>query len=412
MSSENWQKSLKSVYERNQYMLQSKKLSDIIFIFEKSDDDCNSINAHKFELAKGSAVFEKLFYGGEKDDVKEIVIKDFSRKSFNEMIKFLYLDEIDVNPENALDILKLSRTYEIDGLEINYSDFITKYLNVDNLSKILDDSLLLKTDLVRNKCIKFIEENATEIFQHPSLKNISKESLTVILNSNSKGCDTSVMDFFNFAMEWAKNQCVKMGIDGNAKNIRNVLGEIFYLICFPSMENDDFVKCLQDDQLFTIEEIGQIFLYINLKKKRGIKFNFQKKEKQIECLELDTIIFENYDRTLVGREIFVLKFSVNNWISLYRFDTMLESIASDFTITDDLNQVIYTSRINDGYYMFPSPIDFQPNVVYEIKFQINDSVWAYFVRNMEATVGDIIVKTIENPSHPWNIITEMHFKNF
>lgn len=412
MSSESWQKSLNSVHERNQYMLQNKKLSDIIFIFEKNEDDCNSINAHKFELAKGSGVFEKLFYGGENDNIKELIIKDFSRKSFNEMIKYLYLDEIEVTNENALDILNLSRAYGINGMELKYSDFITKALSVENVSTIIEESLLLKTDLVQIKCVKFIEENTNEIFQHPSLMTSSKEALSVILNINSNGCVTSVFDYFNFAMAWAKNQCIKMGIDGSAKNLRNILGEIFYSICFPNMEVDDFVMVLHDDHLFTTNEIGQIFLYIHLKKKREIKFNFQKKEKQIECLELDSIVFENYDRTLVGREHFVLKMSASNWISLYRFDTTLETIASDFTITDDLNQVIYSSRINDGYYVFPTPIDFQPGVVYEFKFQVSDSVWAYFVRNKEKTVKDVSVKTIENPSHPWNIISEIHFKPF
>lgn len=410
MSSASWQKSLLSVYERNQYMLQSKKLSDIIFIFEKSDDDCNSINAHKFELAKGSAVFEKLFYGGG-EEIKELVIKDFSRKSFNEMIKYLYLDEIEVTDENSLDILNMSRAYGIDGMEIKYSDFITKSLTIENISQILEESLFLKTDLVRVKCDKFIEENTTEIFKHPSLMTISKEALSEILNVNSKGCVTSAYDFFNFAMAWAKNQCIKMGINTDPKNIRNVLGETFYSICFPNMEVDDFVTVLHNDHLFTTDEIGQIFLYIHLKKKREIKFNFQKKEQQIECLDLDSIIFENYDRTLVGRESFVLKMSVSHWMNLHRFDTTLESISSDFTITED-DRVIYTSRINDGYYIFPTPIALMPGTVYEFKFQLTDSVWAYFVRNKEETVKDLTVKTVENPSHPWNIINEIHFKPF
>lgn len=134
MSSENWQKSLKTIYERNQYLLQSHALSDLVFLFKNPTDEeieKEKIHVHKFELAKGSSVFEQMFYRNN-ESISEMEINDFCKKSFYEMIKFLYLDEIEVNTENALDILNLSKAYDIAALEENYSNFITEHMAVDN----------------------------------------------------------------------------------------------------------------------------------------------------------------------------------------------------------------------------------------------------------------------------------------
>lgn len=278
MSSQNWQKLAKTVYERNRYLLDNEHYSDIGFLFKTTDDQeiaDGRIFAQKYELAKGSAVFAKTVFEGNADNIV-IIIKDFSKESFYEMLKFIYLDEIEVTAENALDILSLSKIYEIDALEEAYSNFIASNLSVDTVFKLLENSLKQNNVSLKIKCVNFIEENTLEVLQHASFVDVDQKTLHVLIDIDPKKCGASPMDFFKAAMKWGKNQCKINDTEDTPKNIREVLGNVFNLICFPNMEADEFIKCLEEDQLFTFEEIGQIFLYIHFQSKRDIKFKVQK----------------------------------------------------------------------------------------------------------------------------------------
>lgn len=57
------------------------------------------------------------------------------------------------------------------------------------------------------------------------------------------------------------------GIELSAQNIREILGELFYLISFPSVDFEVFVKCLNEDKLYTNDEIGKIFFDWKIKEK-------------------------------------------------------------------------------------------------------------------------------------------------
>lgn len=278
MSPENWQNSLKTISERNKYLLETHVLSDIVFRFKQpNSDEIENIYAHKFELAKRSSVFEKIFY--EEGNIKELNITDFSKKSFYEMIKFLYLDEIEMSIENSLDILKLSKTYNIDALEKKYSNFITTNLAVDNVCTLLKNSLEQGIESLKKICVKFIEENTKMVLEHSSLMEADKKIMHIILDVNQH-CSVVPLEFFNAAVKWAKHQCDNYGLKTDSKNIRGVLDDLLYLICFPNMVNDDFIKSLEEYQLLTVEEIGQIFFYIHFGRKLGdIKFKIQKEIK-------------------------------------------------------------------------------------------------------------------------------------
>lgn len=84
----------------------------------------------------------------------------------------------------------------------------------------------------------------------------------------------------------------------SAQNIREILGELFYLISFPSVDFEVFVKCLNEDKLYTNDEIGKIF------------FDGKIKEKEIHLLIIrvctDRILLKYYLKKNVSPCAFLL----------------------------------------------------------------------------------------------------------
>lgn len=376
---------MSNIVERNRQLLESHELSDITFLFKKSNQEIpEKIYAHKFELAKASSVFKTIFYE-KSPTITELTIDDFSRDIFMEMIKFLYLDEIDVTAENALEIFKLSKDYKIDGLEVMYTRFITQDLDVNNVCKLLENSLLHKNDSLKIECVNFIDSNIVGVLQHTTILDVNKETLSIILDVDSKKCSMTII-YFNTAIKWAKNQCEISKIELSAENIRKILGELFYLIAFPSMNFEDFVKCLDDDKLFTNEEIGKIFLYIQLKKKREMKFKFHKEY----CIVGDTSYILQLENSMNGfikpNTEYIIKLSVNKSIFLHELFADRNPSGS-VTIkreikTDETKNIFNGNMITGKLKIFPA-IEIQPNYVHQI-----------IIKTTTESAGSVIVRKI------------------
>merc|ERR1712029_859253 len=74
--------------------------------------------AHKYILATGSTVFYAMFYGGyvETSSADTIDVPDVDSDAFLAMLKYLYCDEIDLNPDNVLATLYPAKKYLVPAL--------------------------------------------------------------------------------------------------------------------------------------------------------------------------------------------------------------------------------------------------------------------------------------------------------
>ena len=116
----NWSQFLKS---------NSELPTDVVFkVEERAEEEeevlTGKVVAHKLLLAGVSPVFRRQFFGALKEETEEVVIKDTTIESFNNMIKFIYIKpgvefsfKDVVNPQSLCELVNLSEKYQIQKLK-------------------------------------------------------------------------------------------------------------------------------------------------------------------------------------------------------------------------------------------------------------------------------------------------------
>jgi BTB/POZ domain-containing protein 3/6 len=82
----NWQATKPTVRERNAAMFNNELMADIWFVVG-SDEQVQTIPAHKYVLATGSSVFYAMFYGGLAENKAEIKVPDVEPTAFLTLLK-------------------------------------------------------------------------------------------------------------------------------------------------------------------------------------------------------------------------------------------------------------------------------------------------------------------------------------
>ena len=86
------------------------------------------------------------------------MIEDFSAAVVRSMLEFIYKDCTTISPSaTALDMLRISDMYQLDGLKAVAEKTIGGNLTVDNVVHVFNASLLYSSQLLKAQTIKFIK---------------------------------------------------------------------------------------------------------------------------------------------------------------------------------------------------------------------------------------------------------------
>lgn len=326
--------------EADSFLLNNEILSDVKFVFPNCEN--KEIYGHTFLLSKKSSVFYNMFNGSIKElDTVEIV--DSSDKSFLELLKYIYTEIVDLTGANVLELQYLANKYFIKNLQ--------------------------------EKCVKFIEENTDKVL---SRQNTDIEMVKHILTLDKVNCNE--IRIFNLILIWAESFCSKN--DEELSSLR----ELFRLIRFPTMKAVEFGECIKEySDLFTTEEIGEIFLYIsttNFSKCLDLKTEKRTLTNITESIEIESQYNTNMrwiDTQLKDPGFIVVKPLKNCFLSgfsLYKGGGRLKLY---ITIVDETNnQNVYYSYCNTSFgFNFKEEIYFEKDTTYKIQF-VNDTADTYY----------------------------------
>lgn len=147
-------------------LMNDKEYSDVSFLV-----DGKSFKAHKCILARESPVFDAMFKTDMKEkQLNEVVIEDIGSDVFEEMLRYVYVGEVNDIDLIAGDLLAAADKYAIDELKLRCGKSLIDNLSVDSAveSLVIADRYYMKQ--FKAKIIEFITSHSADIVKAPSFK--------------------------------------------------------------------------------------------------------------------------------------------------------------------------------------------------------------------------------------------------
>jgi len=266
----NWQSAKSSLRERNAAMFNNTLMADIYFLVGQGEGS-RRFPAHKYVLATGSTVFYAMLYGGLADDKsEEIVVPDVDPDAFLALLKYLYCDDIYLEPDNVLATLYAAKKYIVPHLARECVKYLETSLTARNACLLLSQSRLFEEPELMQRCWDVIDAQAEIALRSDGFTDIDFHTLETILARETLNCKEIVV--FEAALAWAGAECSRKGELSTPELQRQLLATAMFLIRFPAMAVEEFADFAAQSGMLSLKETTDIFLHFTAKQKPLLEY--------------------------------------------------------------------------------------------------------------------------------------------
>ncbi|KAJ5066172.1 hypothetical protein M0811_03505 [Anaeramoeba ignava] len=222
---------LKNLFQnQNQNQKEEESYFDFEIICEQNKI---SFKTHKSILSSRSEYFKSLFKSKMKEyQENKMILKDVSSSILSPILNYFYSGKIEINSENAIEILIFSSKYLIDELIEICSNFIKKNLQIETVVDVLKLSETMNFNQLLDPSYQFILENFKEFIKTSFFLELEENHLNSILLKD----DILINEFemFQSIIKWGKHK-------SNVNEISNLFEKIRF-IDFTKQELKDTLK--------------------------------------------------------------------------------------------------------------------------------------------------------------------------
>ena len=383
-----WQATARStIRERCQAIFNQELLSDVKFIVQDSQGVSKSktIPAHKYVLAISSPVFHAMFYG-ELAETKDFVeISDCEFESLLELLRFIYSDEANLSPDNAMQLLYLAKKYMLPSLADKCSAYLQENLDASNVFYVLPDAQKYEQKDLVDHCWNMIKKETDEAVKSDGFVTIERSLLEELVEKDS--LNIKEVELFKAVDCWAIKGCEKQGLVAEGSVKRRILGErIVKGIRFPVMEQQEFADVVLDSEILTHKETNHMIKYFNSVLNVPVEFPEAKRSGRLKIISRFRSLNNEYRYSSVYSESIVL--TVDKQIKLHAvrlFGSDNSKYSVILTVEDSHNGVqvekvtsefcckLMRSKVGDYYgeeIAFNPPIALGANIQYILSAKI------------------------------------------
>lgn len=153
----------------------NKDHSDVTFYVEGQE-----LHAHRLILASRE-YFRALLLGNYAESIEKVVeLKSIRVAPFKALLKYIYHDFIsfvELNVDEIIEILQLAHMYDFMDLTTAIDGHLKQMISMETVGSILQVSQVLSLDELLEKCLTFLDKNASKFLQHTSFVALSQVSL-------------------------------------------------------------------------------------------------------------------------------------------------------------------------------------------------------------------------------------------
>ncbi|KAL3112532.1 hypothetical protein niasHT_018738 [Heterodera trifolii] len=256
-----------SSMDRMRHLLSTGEHSDVHFLVGEGDAK-EVLPAHQFILKIASDVFEAMFRFDAKKERPEnasangpvvVEIPDIEPSAFKVMLSFIYTDDLSaLNGDNAMAVLYAANKYNIPDLVLPSLQIPISELR--NVFFAYAQALLFELEDFAIKCLRYICQNAAQLFGSDDFLQIDQKILCNLLESDHLLLSDE-FEIWKIALRWADEKCRQNGIECSSGNRRSFLGSALFKIRFPNIHEEDFAKCVVLSGVLTTEELLGIYQF-------------------------------------------------------------------------------------------------------------------------------------------------------
>lgn len=245
-----------SLSARLEHLVGNKFRSDFTFIIEDDNAEIAEIPAHKLIIALASPVLDRIVYGNETfSSADSIKVDGINKESFMQILHYIYTDKIDINDDNAFEILNKSNYFGLAGIEMACLEYLEEHLNASNVPWIYHQLFYtLSSSNLLKKCLQYIQIQPIQFFTSEFFEKISVDEMKSILQLDALNC--TEFDLFEAMIKLSKAHCTASGLEVTGSNQRKVLDGAEKLLRLESVTESEFDRCLAiQDDFFSSNEI-------------------------------------------------------------------------------------------------------------------------------------------------------------
>ncbi|KAJ5078465.1 hypothetical protein M0811_04790 [Anaeramoeba ignava] len=277
-------------------LFQNHQFADFQVEIQMQNNKNSIFDCHKCILSSRSDYFKALFNSQMKESKEgKVLFSNVSPLIMNQILKYIYIGEIEISHENAIELLIESKKLLLDQQIIQtVTSFIKTNLTAENVVDIFHLATQFDLDEITKFSFDFILQNFLQIQnQNQQFFRLTEEDLISILSRNNFQF-SSESDIFSSILLWIDFHSQTQNI--NPKNI-------FKCIRFCDMNHSELQK-IQESNVIKNSFLHEIIQ--NILSKSAMDHTFQEKLKQksvksfqtrIQTPQNSTILLENQDYT-------------------------------------------------------------------------------------------------------------------
>ncbi|KAJ5079372.1 hypothetical protein M0811_04393 [Anaeramoeba ignava] len=241
---------LKNLFQ-NQNQNQNQKENESYFDFEIiCEQNQTSFKTHKSILSSRSQYFKSLFNSKMKEyQENKLILKDVSSSILSSILNYLYSGKIEINLENAIEILIFSSKYLIDELINVTSKFIENNLQIETIVDVLKLSESMNFNQLFDSSYQFISENFQEFIKTSFFLELEENHLNFILSNDL--ISINEFEIFQSIIKWGKHKSnINQEKELNKKEkekLQNQISNIIHKIRFIDFSEQELEDTLKED---------------------------------------------------------------------------------------------------------------------------------------------------------------------
>ncbi|KAJ5074398.1 hypothetical protein M0811_01028 [Anaeramoeba ignava] len=231
---------LKNLFQnQNQNEKEKESYFDFEIICEQNQ---TSFKTHKSILSSRSEYFKTLFKSKMKEyQENKLILKDVSSSILFSILNYFYSGKIEINLENAVEILIFSSKYLIDELIETCLNFIKNNLQIETIVDVLKLSESMNLNKLLNSSYKFISKNFEEFIKTPFFLELEENNLNSILSNDFQSIIKWGKHKSNINQEKENQKLEKEEKEKLQDKISNIIDKIRF-IDFTNHELEDILK--------------------------------------------------------------------------------------------------------------------------------------------------------------------------